>query len=70
MSFLRQQQETRLIQALDWLTFDPRLSADAVRQANAVVRAFLGRKLGFSCGEQKFLLLRFCFGLGDDSKGL
>uniref|UniRef100_A0A914XEC3 Nuclear pore complex protein n=1 Tax=Plectus sambesii TaxID=2011161 RepID=A0A914XEC3_9BILA len=35
------EQETRLIEALDWLTVDPRLCADAVHQSNAIVRAFL-----------------------------
>ena len=37
------QQEDRIkIEAIDWLVFDPSQRGEATRQANAVMRTFLG----------------------------
>lgn len=42
VTILSQQEDRIKIEAIDWLVFDPSQRGEAARQANAVMRTFLG----------------------------
>ena len=44
------QDEKRVIGAIDWLVFNPSQRIEAIKQANGIIRNFLGKRLSLFFG--------------------